>query len=220
MNKFKKATVIALAFIITISMNISTYAKAGWIDYLGFDGKSGHTWYEAADGTVTNVKKTGWTVNLNQIGWGGIWGGQMYRYAYIRKGQKYRLKFKIKSTKVNKWVFVRISTKNNYAYGKWIWLKKNKYKTVDVEFKAKSNANQITFGFGGEYGDREAADGKKHYAYAGGAEIIAAKKDAGGDSGPHDKTFTKLILKNYSLKKVNNKIIKCKICPCNCGCCR
>ena len=192
MKAFKKIVTIVLALTIIASTSNSTFAKSGWKDYLGYDRKPGHTWYEAADGKITNIKKTGWTAALTQIGWGGIWGAQMSRQVNVVKGKKYRLKFKIKSTKVNKWVFVSASTGNNYAYGKWIWLEKGKYQTINVKFKAKKNANHITFAFGGDYGDREEMDGTKHYAYAGGAQTIYSKKDADGDSGPHKKPLPKL----------------------------
>ncbi len=217
MNTFKKTTTMLLTLMVIIITSTTTFSKAGWTDCLWNDGKNGHTWYEAADGKVKKVTKTGWTADLTQIGWGGIWGAQMYRNINMNARKKYRLKFKIKSTGCNKWVFVKIGQGENYAYGQWLWLKKNKYKTVDVTFKSKIYADTITFGFGGEYGDRAEMDGTKHYAYAGGAQAIRSKRDAGGDSGPHDKTFTKIILKNYSLKKVKKKRPR-KTYTCNCNC--
>ena len=220
-----KKTFITFMTIITLTICLTantSAATAGWTDYLGFDGKPGHTWFEASNGKVSKVKKNSWTVSLIQIGWGGIWGGQMYRKVNVQKGERYRLKFQIKSTKVNKWVFIKIATHENFAYGKWIWLKKNKTKKVNIVFTAESTADKITFAFGGEYGDREAVDGSKHYSFGGGANKIAAKKDGGGDSGPHKRTFTKIIMKNYSLKKATvKKSTRKYICRCNCKyCCR
>lgn len=200
MKTFKKISAAVLALALTVGMCVTTFAAtAGWTDYLGFDGKPGHTWFEAADGTVKNVTETGWSAELKQVGWGGIWGAQMYRKIDVVKGKKYHLTCKLKSTGCDKWVFIKVSTKENFAFGKWVWLTKGSETTVDETFTAENNADQITFGFGGEYGDREATDGKKHYAYAGGAKKVAAKKDAAGDSGPHDKVFTVVSCSDYSL---------------------
>ena len=80
---------------------------------LGFDGKPGHTWYEAADGTVKNITETGWTAELKQVGWGGIWGAQMTRDVDVQKGKEYRITCKLKSTGCDKWVFIKIATKEN-----------------------------------------------------------------------------------------------------------
>lgn len=202
MKTFKKISAAVLALTLTVGMCVNTFAAtAGWTDYLGFDGKKGHTWYEAADGVVKNITKTGWTAELKQVGWGGIWGAQMTRNVDITKGKKYHITCKLKSSGCDKWVFIKIATKENFAFGKWIWLTKGSETTVDETFTAENNADTITFGFGGEYGDREATDGNKHYAYAGGAKAIAAKKDAGGDSGPHDDVFTVVTCSDYSLEE-------------------
>lgn len=200
MKALKKISAAVLALTLTVGMCVTTFAAtAGWTDYLGFDGKPGHTWFEAADGTVKNITETGWTAELKQVGWGGIWGAQMTRKIDIVKGKKYHLTCKLKSSDCDKWVFIKIATKENFAFGKWVWLTKGSETTIDETFTAENNADTITFGFGGEFGDREATDGNKHYAYAGGAKKIAAKKDAGGDSGPHDKVFTVVSCSDYSL---------------------
>lgn len=200
MRVFKKISAAVLALTLTVGMCVSTFAAtAGWTDYLGFDGKPGHTWFEAADGTVKNVTETGWTAELKQVGWGGIWGAQMSRKVDIQKGKKYHYTATFKSSGCDKWVFIKIATKESFAFGKWVWLTKGQSVTVDETFTAENNADSMTIGFGGEFGDREATDGKAHYAYAGGAKKIAAKKDAGGDSGPHDDVFTVITCSNYSL---------------------
>lgn len=200
MKTLKKISAAVLALALTVGMCVSTFAAtAGWTDYLGFDGKKGHTWYEAADGKVTNITETGWSAELKQVGWGGIWGAQMTRNVNVVKGKKYHIKATLKSSGCDKWVFIKIATKEDFAFGKWIWLTKGSATTVDEVFTAENNADTITFGFGGEFGDRESTDGTKHYSYAGGAKKIAAKKDAGGESGPHDKTFTVVSCSDYSL---------------------
>lgn len=204
MKFMKKTAVITLAIALVISMNTSVFAKAGWQDYIGFDGKPGHTWYEAADGKVVGVSQTKWTAKLKSIGWGGVWGAQIYRNVNIKKGQKCRIKFKIKSTKINKWIVVKICNKNKIAYVKWIHLKKGKYTKVNETFIAKKNATQIYFGLGGEFGDRD--DEKDIYAYLN-KRPSDGKGDAAGAS-------TKILLRNYSLTfpDLSSKT------HCRCGC--
>ena len=189
MKFMKKTAVITLAIVLVINMNTSVFAKASWHDYIGFDGKPGHTWYEAADGKVVGIAKNKWTAKLKTIGWGGVWGAQIYRNVNIKKGQKCRIKFKIKSTKINKWIVVKICNKNKIAYVKWIHLKKGKYTKVNETFIAKKNATQIYFGLGGEFGDRD--DEKDIYAYLN-KRPSDGKGDAAGAS-------TKILLRNYSL---------------------
>ena len=204
MKFMKKTAVITLAIVLVINMNTSVFAKASWHDYIGFDGKPGHTWYEAADGKVVGIAKNKWTAKLKTIGWGGVWGAQIFRNVNIKKGQKCRIKFKIKSTKINKWIVVKICNKNKIAYVKWIHLKKGKYTKVNETFIAKKNATQIYFGLGGEFGDRD--DEKDIYAYLN-KRPSDGKGDAAGAS-------TKILLRNYSLTfpDLSSKT------HCRCGC--
>lgn len=204
MKFMKKTAFITLAIVLVINMNTSVFAKASWHDYIGFDGKPGHTWYEAADGKVVGIAKNKWTAKLKTIGWGGVWGAQIYRNVNIKKGQKCRIKFKIKSTKINKWIVVKICNKNKIAYVKWIHLKKGKYTKVNETFIAKKNATQIYFGLGGEFGDRD--DEKDIYAYLN-KRPSDGKGDAAGAS-------TKILLRNYSLTfpDLSSKT------HCRCGC--
>lgn len=204
MKFMKRTAVITLAIVLVINMNTSVFAKASWHDYIGFDGKPGHTWYEAADGKVVGIAKNKWTAKLKTIGWGGVWGAQIYRNVNIKKGQKCRIKFKIKSTKINKWIVVKICNKNKIAYVKWIHLKKGKYTKVNETFIVKKNATQIYFGLGGEFGDRD--DEKDIYAYLN-KRPSDGKGDAAGAS-------TKILLRNYSLTfpDLSSKT------HCRCGC--
>ena len=63
MNTFKKTTTMLLTLMVIIITSTTTFSKAGWTDCLWNDGKNGHTWYEAADGKVKKVTKTGWTAD-------------------------------------------------------------------------------------------------------------------------------------------------------------
>ena len=193
----KKLGVIALSLALVISMNTSVFAKASWHDYIGFDGKPGHTWYEAADGKVVGIAKNKWTAKLKTIGWGGV---------NITKGRKYRIKFKMKSTDINKWVVIKIAKKDKIAYVKWIHLKKGKYTKINETFVAKKNASQIYLGIGGEFGDRD--DEKDIYDYL-------KKRPSDGKSNVAEKS-TKILLRKYSLKPATK--VKPSKTYCRCGC--
>ncbi len=213
-----------LSIMVTIALIFSlstTNVNAMWEDYLGFDGKPGHTWYEAASGSVLSNTKTSWAVGLTQVGWAGIWGAQMSTtITPLIAGEKYQLYCNLQSTGCNKWVFIQTGIPGLISYGKWVWLPKGKKVIVNETFMAIANTNIITFGFGGEYGDRQSTDGFTHYAYAGGANVIAARKDADGDSGPHDRTFTVISCSKFylgapiqkaSLQKIKRTSNKAKI---------
>ena len=69
MKALKRMVAVVSALTLTLGMCVSVFAKAPWGDYIGFDGKPGHTWYEASEGKVTQNTATGWTVKLDTIGW-------------------------------------------------------------------------------------------------------------------------------------------------------
>ena len=69
----------------------------------------------------------------------------MTRDVDVQKGKEYRITCKLKSTGCDKWVFIKIATKENFAYGKWIWLTKGSETTVDETFTAENNADTLTF---------------------------------------------------------------------------
>ena len=70
------------------------------------------------------------------------------------------------SSKCDKWVFIKIATKDDIAYGDWIQLKAGKTTKYDVTFKAKVDADSIYFGIGGDFGDRaEGTDQAKGAIY-------------------------------------------------------
>ena len=137
---------------------------------------------------------------------GGVWGAQIYRNVNIKKGQKCRIKFKIKSTKINKWIVVKICNKNKIAYVKWIHLKKGKYTKINETFVAKKNASKIIFGIGGEFGNRD--DEKDIYDYL-------KKRPSDGKSNVAEKS-TKILLRKYSLKPATK--VKPSKTYCRCGC--
>ena len=104
---------------------------------------------------------------MDAIGWGGCWGGQVFQQNLkIKKGDEYQLKFNMTSSKCDKWVFIKIATGDDIAYGDWIQLKAGKTTKYDVTFKAKVDADSIYFGIGGDFGDRaEGTDQAKGAIY-------------------------------------------------------
>ncbi len=218
MKYIKRFSVAILTFIMTVSMSVGVLAKPAWNDYIGFDGKPGHTWYEAADGKMGKVTPTSWTCKMKTIGWGGVWGCQVWKNVNVKKGKKYRVKFKIKSTKMNKWVFFKFSTKAKTGYGKWIRLKKGKYQNIDVTFTSKYKCKTIYFGIGGDFGDREDEADIFEYAYRDGFHAISDADINNNNSNIAGKG-TNIVVKKFSLKQVDKKKKPKKKCPCGCGCC-
>lgn len=164
MIKRKSLSMFFITAILTILMATSCFA-ATWKGYFGVN----EGWFEGAEGKLTSQSTTGWSAKMLSIGWGGCWGAETKCSVDVKKGYYYTLRCKLKSSKCDKWVFIKIGDKNSkFAYGKWIHLKKGKTYTLNETFKAKQNAKTLKFGFGGEFGDRKDIDkdAKERYSYA------------------------------------------------------
>ena len=188
MKTLKRLAAIVATVALTVGMSANCFA-ATWHSYFGAE----EGWYEGAEGKLSSNSATGWVADMPTIGWGGCWGAQVDQKVTVKKGQKYTLKCTLSSSKCDKWVFIKISKGENFAFGKWVQIKKGKSVTVNETFTAKNDANQITFGVGGEFGDRSGIDkdADARYAYAsGGAKSL----------NDGDPTYaTKVTCKDYSL---------------------
>lgn len=162
MKLVKKFAAAVAAMALTVAMTTSCFA-ASWGSYFG----QNEGWYEGAYGELKSSTDTSWTANMDAIGWGGCWGGQVFQQNLkIKKGDEYQLKFNMTSSKCDKWVFIKIATGDDIAYGDWIQLKAGKTTKYDVTFKAKVDADSIYFGIGGDFGDRaEGTDQAKGAIY-------------------------------------------------------
>lgn len=203
----KKLAASTLAIVLVIAMGTQCFA-ATWGSYFG--GNEG--WDEAAVGKVNSQSSSGWTATLDPIGYGGIWGAQVFQdtakktgKVNVKKGQSYTLSFTMKSSNIDKWVYIKVATGEKVAYADWIELKKGKNYNYKVTFKAKNNANAIYFGIGGEFGDRSGVstepDAQIRYSYFKGD--ISQLDD-------EDPTYaTKITLSNFKItgyiKAVKNK---------------
>ncbi len=193
MKTLKKFAAVVASLALTVGMCVNVFAGSTWGDYIGFDGKPGHTWYEAADGKFTQNSDTSWTCKMKTIGWGGVWGCQVFQDSSkgngsvdIKKGQEYQLKCTLKSSDMDKWIVIKVATKENIAFAKWVQLKKGQSTTIDETFTAKCDANSIYFGLGGDFGDR--TDEKDLYTYAeGGQKSIS---DGDGEAAGKGTTIT------------------------------
>ena len=139
----------------------SNSQQTTWGTYFG--GNEG--WYEAGSGNLVSQTDTGWTVNLTELGWGGIWGDYIYQdksegygNIEIQKGSEYTVSFDLISLDCDKWVYFTVGKACNSqhgAYSEWIKLKKGVKTSYRKKFVAENNAEGITFGIGGEPGNRD-----------------------------------------------------------------
>ena len=170
----KKRVVI---FSVVLSLLFANNVSA-WSTYFGLN----EGWYEGMKARIITNEYNKWTVKVDDIGWGGCWGGQVSKKVKIKKNQKYRISFTIKSTKMSKWVFVKLANNadsKKYAWAKWINCKKGKTVKVNKTFKAKHSARRICFGIGGDFGDRRYVqtdtDAKQRYKIAPIKKLDAAR---------------------------------------------
>ena len=151
----KKIAASALALSLVFTMGTQCFA-ANWGSYFG--GSEG--WYEGAEGTLTSNTDKAWTAQMASIGYGGVWGAQVYKNGIsVKKGQQYTLSFDAQSSTCDKWVYVKVSTDETLAFSDWVQLKKGSTTKYSTTFTAKANAKSVYFGIGGEFGDRTEEQG-------------------------------------------------------------
>ena len=168
MKVLKKMAAVVAALTLTIGM-VSSVSAASWTSYFGLN----KGWYEGTKGSMSGISDSGWTANIQSLGWGGCWGGQAHKKGLgVKKGNTHNLKFTMKSSKLDKYVWVKLGDDagKQIDFGKWLDLKKGKTVTVNETFTAKYDCDAIHFGFGGDCGDRESVktdkDAKVRYKYA------------------------------------------------------
>lgn len=163
-----KKIVCLICVIALMLSSINMVSAKAWSSYFGLN----KGWYEGMGAKMTSNTSKGWTVKVSDIGWGGCWGGSVHKLVTIKKYHTYTIKFTIKSSKLSKWVYLKIGdTKGKKMnLGKWIDCKKGKTVTVNETFTAKYNGESIYFGIGGDFHDRQGVktdkDVKVRYKYA------------------------------------------------------
>ena len=136
MKAFKKLSTAVLAITMTIAMCATCFAGS-WEGYFGKNSN----WNEGASGTMSQSTAGGFTMNIDEIGWGGVWGCQSHKDVSIKKGQKYTLQFNMQSEVVEKWVFFKITDDNDtMVYADWVHLIPGVTTNYKATFKAAQNA--------------------------------------------------------------------------------
>ena len=201
----KKIGALVLALTLVVGMATSASA-ATWGSYFGANDGS---FWEGSTGTMAKNTTKAFTARMTSVGWGGVWGCQVKQPISLSKGTAYAISFNIKSTKANKFIYIKMSTNENLAKGFWVKCPKGKTVKVNECFKAANNANQITFGLGGDAGDRDNGadiDGPVRYAIFD-KQFFPHKQLAQKDCDGHFDAVTDIVVSNYSLgvaaKKVN-----------------
>lgn len=209
--------ILASVLAVTLVIGLTTTSFAGI-----FGGKYWETYFAVNENLdpahsfegveVSSFKETAnsFTANIEKIGWQGVWGGQVKKKISVTKGQTYVLSFKASSAKIDKFIYVKVGSDEALAYSFWVKLPRGKTQTVTKVFKAAASNNEfLTFGIGGEFGDREPydKDGKVRY------EVF--KKDMGkpatylktNDCKPGDSASpTVITVKDFSFSKAPGKV--------------
>lgn len=151
---------------ISYSYNIQSNDANFWNSYFG----ANEQWYEGSDGKLTQNTSTNFTAAIDAVGWGGIWGSYVSKDIStdntfsIKQGHTYQISFDISARNVNKFVYLKISNNTSTIYSKWILLPAGHTIHFKDCFSATSNATDIRFGFGGDYGDRTDSDSYERYS--------------------------------------------------------
>lgn len=136
--------------------------KDYWTSYFGLD--SG--WYEGSSGLLTSNTSNSFTAKVTSFGWGGCWGGQISRKVKIEKGKEYDVSFNIKSSNVDKYVYMLVGEGMKTAFSEWIKLPKGEEVSYNKTFVAEQDADKIIFGIGGDPGDRTGMEQDAEYRYS------------------------------------------------------
>ena len=129
MKSLKKIAAVVATLALTVGMTANCFA-ASWQSYFGVN----EAWFEGAEGKLSSQSATGWTADMKTIGWGGCWGAQVKQPVKVKKGEEYTIKYTLSSSKCDKWVFVKIADKKeNFAYGKWVKIKKGKSRLQQIQ---------------------------------------------------------------------------------------
>ena len=194
----KRIIIISVVLSLLFATNVSA---AKWHTYYGLN----KGWYEGMKARTVRNQSSKWTVKVSDIGWGGCWCGYLSKKlkTKVKKGKQYTIKFSIKSTKFDKWVYVKIANSKNSKkcdLAKWINCKKGKTVTVNETYTSIYKCKRIYFGIGGDFGDRGAVktdkDAKTRYSYAPTRKLDSRLRS---DFAAGHKTTIKL--NNFSFKK-------------------
>lgn len=202
----KKIASAALALTLTVSM-ASTAFGATWGSYFG--GNEG--WEEGSFGTLKSESAKGFVAQLDMINYGGIWGAQVKQKVNIKKNDTFRVKFSIKGTDIKKWVYVKFAKVNeaegidSTAGAFWVRTVPGQVTKIDKVFKSAGIADQVTFGLGGEFGDREGVSTESDATYRYG--LFPNFADVEWDEDPNTSTTITVSDYKYGLvpKAVSNK---------------
>lgn len=150
---FKKVAATVCAAALTVAMTATCFAASPWTQWIAWEDAG---WYEGAKGKVESQSEDGWVLQLDELGWMGVWGAQMKdENISLKPGTEYELKFDMVSSDVDKWVFVKIANDDDdLLWGKWLQLKAGKTMNVAETVTVSEEATKIVFGCGGEMGDR------------------------------------------------------------------
>ena len=109
---------VALAFCCFVFMQakqVEAKESKSWDSFWG--GTSG-IWYEGAYGELQNVSDTGFTAYYEMIGWGGVWGCQVYNDSInILAGEQNTIRAHIESDDIDKWIFIKIKQTGKILLG-------------------------------------------------------------------------------------------------------
>lgn len=207
-----------LSVVVALTMVIGLATTASAATWTGYFGNNDGSFWEGATGSMTKNTANAFTAGMTNVGWGGVWGCQVYQPIKMTKGTQYNVSFTAKSSNVNKFIYVKMATVSgtteNLAKGFWVKLPRGKNVNVSQTFKAACNANQITFGLGGECGDREGSDQDATVRYkifdqqfGSGKHLQLVDMDCDGDFA----AATNIIVTNYSLVAAPGKVTLGKV---------
>lgn len=202
----KKIAAAVLSLTLVFAVSTSCFGANAWDSYFGLN----EDWYEGAEGTLSGASSvTGFTANITAVGWGGVWGGQVFlsdtsKLVNVKKGESYTISFTAKSSNVTKYIYVKVATGDVLATSFWVKIPAgSKGATVSKTFTAKAKANTVYFGVGGDVGDRSGVssdpDADARYKVFDTQFKKSHLTELPNDAGGEFTAATKITVSNFSL---------------------
>ena len=193
------SAVLSLTLVFAVA---TTCSAATWGTYFGQN--SGDGW--GATGALIKNSDSAFTAAIETFGWEGVWGAQVFKKVSLKKGVKYHISFTAQSSKVTKWIYVKVSKGENLATSFWVQLPAGNTKKISKTFVAKNDATDVYFGLDADMGDRSDvttdADAKIRYQVFGPnyeADLAQSESEVIG-------TATQIAISNFTITKQPGKV--------------
>ncbi|MCR5836627.1 MAG: fibronectin type III domain-containing protein [Lachnospiraceae bacterium] len=154
---FKQLSAVVMAVAVTVAAvpsvqaaeKIENMVKGPLVGWFG----ENEDWHDCGTDGVLTANGIDYSVELKSIGYGGIWGGQVKTEEIsVTPGASYTLSGSLFSTKIDKWVMIKVAyDTKSLVDGRWVQIKAGQKAAYSFTFTVPTGVSsiQIVYGMGG-----------------------------------------------------------------------